>query len=1299
MKRRLLLLLAGLLLALAILPPALPLLVDTRPAKARLEAALGQALGVPVAIRGGLGLRLLPFLELRVGGLEIGKEEQGARVACREARVRVSLVRLVQRRVLFRRVSLDGLSVRLEQGGDKGLDWPGLKAHRGFGLEQGGFVFEGLSSLTISEGGVSLRNAASGLGVTLDRLQLRYRKGSGFLSLSTNLRLDLPTGVRFSRLEAAVSSVGALRMADGAASIQGLDVRSGLVLLSRDGAAVTGQLDALLDLDWASRSLSLTGLELALGELRLNGSLQGRDLLSSPLLRGAIRADSKDAARLAKALGLPTPAVALGSPVPFQAEADLTADAQGLELGIARAVLGGSDISGRIARRGWSAPSWAVELAAAKLDFDELRPAAWPEPAAGQSREQGQGLGPVLERLRALRLDLDLRADEIVSHGVRGHGFQASLRAKDGRLEGGVARIGFQGGEYSSTVLADVDGQGFRLALDGRLTAHHADLDQEPDHRPASSSAPGRSPGPASGDGSAHTVLRPSLRVTGTPQSFSGSLDIPRCDLRELFHVLGVEPHEGMADNALRQASLNMDFAGGGDGGLRIPSAVLMLDGMRLEGSGSATGQLPARMDFDLKTRRLNLAPYLPALTRRGTGASGSPGSAPGCLPPIHPACPAISGTLTVGEALLPDVKLSGLKLMLDMTGKSLRLRAESAQVLDGRASARLDVDVAGQGAMADLEAYFQGLDAASLSVLLGREGLLTGRLSGSLRAGARAGSLEEALRTLRLTAEAEARAGRLSAVDGQGQPFSRLAAKLIVAGSGVGAGSGVQTVKAGARAAPYAYRCSLDLDADLPSPALVLDLGTAGELRVEPDGSALAVDSAGFRLSAKGPALRDERNSLVLRGGLTLDTAKSLVELSGLSLSGPGLNGKGRLRAEPEGGQLACEGSLALERFNPRQTLERAGISLRPMRDPTALSTAQVNLDFSLRERRLDIPRIELELDGFRLAGNAHVPDMDQPRMLFDLAGTSFDFDRYRAPPSKRRGPPGEKDALRLPLDLLSRLSFKGRLRLERLRIYHLLFEHGEAMLEADGGVYVAKPVTAEFFEGPARGEFKAVATPERFSFETRASALKVSFGSFLDTMAGGQYVRGPTDVYLTLRASGATNLELIETLSGNGRLEVENGSISFSPEDDPPDGAAIDLSSLHGDERKFWEIPEDVRRRGRTRFSRATANVLIDNGVARNTDLLVRSPVLRGTGEGFVDIGREIVDYTIVFELVNAARVPLYFEGDFDRLKVGVRPLAVIGDTATGIVRKPFDILFGILPGIERLLPDREPSERRVR
>jgi len=1309
--------LMGLLLLLAAAPVMLPLLVDTRQAKTRLETALSQALGQPVAIHGELGLHFLPRLELRLNGLELGAGPDGPWASCREARVSMSLTRLAAGGILLRRLTLDGLALRLERQADGGLGWRPPKRATDSGF-QNGLAFEGVQAVTVTDGSLVIEDAATGMRMNLERLQARYRHGQGFLSLTTALRLDLPgrpggqaasqaggqsasqaVSQAPSRLDMSLSVVGGFRLAGGSTVLEGLDLHADLRFLPPHGQIRTGTLQVRLGLDAAAETLRVENLDLSLGELRLHGSLQGRSMLSAPALSGSLETVVEDVAWLTAALDLPTPVVALGRKVPAHAVLALDADGEGLELRGERLTLGETMLAGRATLTNWREPAWRVELEAQRLNLDELRLAAWPENEQGQGQEQGQGLSLLLDHLRQLKLDLGLRAQELVAYGVHSRDMHLGLHAEGGLIQGRVERVDLEQGRYSSKLRMEVGQQDFSLTLDGRLVA------AAPAHAPLATDGP--------------LVLRKTLRFKGTPQGYAGSLEIPRCDLRELFRVLGIAPHAGMAPEALRQAALSVTF-GGTANGLRMPSLDLTLDGMSLRGSALLVVRGQSKVVFDLRSERLDLAPYLSASAFKGQPAQLAQPALDSLgldrLVPLPPGCPAISGSIVADRAALPGLSLGMFRLDMDLSATALRLNAQSGSVLGGRASAKAGLSRDGQGPRVSLTAQAQGLDADKALALVGRTELLGGRLNGKLNAEAQANNLDDLLRNVRLSVEGQVTDGRLAVARGQDRRFSSLAARLIVAGDGQGGRTdGVSINEAGiadkTRRPAYGYGCALEVNAESPDPALALGLGLSGGLRVAPDGKSVSMAGAGFRLSAKGPTLRDERQSLVLRGKLSLDSARGSLDLADLTLSGPGLSGpsgpsglsslsgRGQLGVEGLGGQVSCTGSLELDRFNPRQALGLVGMDLWATRDPEAMSSARAKASFSLRQGRLNIPHLELELDDFHLAGNAHILDMSRPRLLFDLAGTGLDYDRYRPLPRAKPGPPGppgppESDkAVGLPLKTLGRLAFKGRLRLERLVIYRLLFEDAEAMVEAADGVFVAKPIKAKFFEGPAQGEFKAVARPEEFAFETQAVAQGASMGRFLDVMAGGEYVRGPTDVHLVLRARGATKQELAQTLSGSGSLEVAGGSVSFSPREALAEAAPGLSPSLGQGERKMWEMPEEVQRSGRTRFTRGTANVTIENGVVRNNDLLVRSPAMRGTGSGYVDLVRKVVDYAIVFEVINTARVPLHFEGDFDRLDVGVRTLDVIGTTATGIVRKPFDILFGILPGIEWLLPAPKP------
>jgi AsmA protein len=58
------------------------------------------------------------------------------------------------------------------------------------------------------------------------------------------------------------------------------------------------------------------------------------------------------------------------------------------------------------------------------------------------------------------------------------------------------------------------------------------------------------------------------------------------------------------------------------------------------------------------------------------------------------------------------------------------------------------------------------------------------------------------------------------------------------------------------------------------------------------------------------------------------------------------------------------------------------------------------------------------------------------------------------------------------------------------------------------------------------------------------------------------------------------------------------------------------------------------------KTDFSELTATLQIENGVARNNDLSLKSPLLRGGGAGTINIGEGTLDYVLKTSIVGTTK-----------------------------------------------------------
>lgn len=126
-----------------------------------------------------------------------------------------------------------------------------------------------------------------------------------------------------------------------------------------------------------------------------------------------------------------------------------------------------------------------------------------------------------------------------------------------------------------------------------------------------------------------------------------------------------------------------------------------------------------------------------------------------------------------------------------------------------------------------------------------------------------------------------------------------------------------------------------------------------------------------------------------------------------------------------------------------------------------------------------------------------------------------------------------------------------------------------------------------------------------------------------FLRDLAGFERLRGLGTVSLDVSGSGQSPAALMNALDGEGRFDLADGAI-----------VGVNIAGvIRGilTALETGELPDAFGERQTTDFSALRGTVAIENGIARNSDLVMLSPLIRMTGDGQVDLGGRSLDYRV--------------------------------------------------------------------
>jgi AsmA protein len=263
-----------------------------------------------------------------------------------------------------------------------------------------------------------------------------------------------------------------------------------------------------------------------------------------------------------------------------------------------------------------------------------------------------------------------------------------------------------------------------------------------------------------------------------------------------------------------------------------------------------------------------------------------------------------------------------------------------------------------------------------------------------------------------------------------------------------------------------------------------------------------------------------------------------------------------------------------------------------------------------------------------------------------FNLSVDQLNLDRYLPPPAKAGTPAAAKaspgggtrsaassaNRPEEPIDLsaLKELNLKGGLKIDRLVASNVKLEKVSLGVQAAGGRVEVNPLSANLYQGNLTGSASVNAHTNRFSM--KAQLGDVAIGSLLRDALNNDLLEGRGNVALDVQTGGNTVSAMKKALAGNANLTLKDGALKGINLDEVLRKAKSLAGSKPAAERKAEQTE-------RTDFSELGASFVIKNGVAHNGDLSAKSPLLRLSGSGDIDIGANSIDYVAKASVVGSS------------------------------------------------------------
>lgn len=212
-------------------------------------------------------------------------------------------------------------------------------------------------------------------------------------------------------------------------------------------------------------------------------------------------------------------------------------------------------------------------------------------------------------------------------------------------------------------------------------------------------------------------------------------------------------------------------------------------------------------------------------------------------------------------------------------------------------------------------------------------------------------------------------------------------------------------------------------------------------------------------------------------------------------------------------------------------------------------------------------------------------------------------------------------------PLDLSALRSVNANLNItaDKLRQGKLEVSDIAVQPQLSGGNLNLAIKKAALYGGQATGTITASANGSQ-SMGADLDFSGIQIEPFLMALKGDTRLRGTAALKLNVKGSGTSEQAIVSNLNGNGSMKVVDGAIK-----------GMNLAGLWRDLKQGFLYGSPSQS---TDFSELSGTFTIAQGIVSNSDLAMKSPALRVSGKGTVDLPRRQLNYRLVPSIVDTMK-----------------------------------------------------------
>ncbi|MDO4904535.1 MAG: AsmA family protein [Lautropia sp.] len=278
--------------------------------------------------------------------------------------------------------------------------------------------------------------------------------------------------------------------------------------------------------------------------------------------------------------------------------------------------------------------------------------------------------------------------------------------------------------------------------------------------------------------------------------------------------------------------------------------------------------------------------------------------------------------------------------------------------------------------------------------------------------------------------------------------------------------------------------------------------------------------------------------------------------------------------------------------------------------------------------------------IDKAKMVLKAGVNGFSKPKINVSLDADELNID-HLFPAAKEDtaalppAAPGNQTETPVDLSAMKGLTLDARIGVGHLVARGLEMRSLKANAKIANGRLNLAPVSASLYDGrlAASSIVTTGSTPAANKMTLKADLTGISIEPLLKGVADLDMLEGKGNVNVAVNTGGGTVESMKRALAGNAAVALKDGALKGINL-----GEKIRQAKSMFQRAKTEQTASDSTQK--TDFTEMSVSFQIQNGVARSKDLSMKSPLLRVGGEGSIDIGRSVLDYTVMTSVVGTSR-----------------------------------------------------------